>query len=79
MSSLNNALCSAALCRKVTNTDLEKDLSKMKGPKALMKRNPTEEIKEAFTEAVKLALTQLRGRFGNCIFSNKKIKTCTPM
>ena len=47
ISSLKNASHSAALCRKLTNTDLEKDLSKMKGPNALMKSNHTEEIKEA--------------------------------
>ena len=32
MSSLNNALFSDTLCRKLTSTGLEKDLSKMKVP-----------------------------------------------
>ena len=77
MSSLNNALCSAVMCRKLINTDIEKYLNKMKGPKSLIKSNPTKETKEAYAEAVKLALTQLRGRFYNCVFANKKTKTHT--
>ena len=75
--SLNNALFSAALCRRSTNTDVEKELSKMKGLKAFMKISSTDEIKEAYVEIVKPALTQLRGQFGNCVFAKKKTQTHT--
>ena len=51
----------------------------MKGHKALMQSNPTEEIKKAYVEAVKPALTQLRGRFGNFEFSKKKTHIHTPI
>ena len=51
----------------------------MKGPKALMKNNHTEDIKEAYMEAVKPELTQLRGQFVNCMFTNNKMKTYTPI
>ena len=51
----------------------------MKGPKALMKNNPTEEIKEARAEAIKPALAKLRGRFSNFVFTNRKIQTCIPI
>ena len=48
MSALNNALCSASLCRVATKTDLEQELSKMKIMKVFMNSNPPEETKKAY-------------------------------
>ena len=45
MSALNNALCSAALSRVSTKTDLEQELSKIKITKELVRNDPPEEIK----------------------------------
>ena len=65
--------------QKAENTDLEKELSTIKGSKALMESDHTEEIKEAYVEVVKPGLSQLRGRFENCMFAKKKIRTHTPL
>ena len=65
--------------QKAENTDLEKELSTIKGSKALMESDHTEEIKEAYVEVVNPTLTQLRGRFINCVFAKKKIQTHVPI
>ena len=46
MSTLNNTLCSEALCRLTTETDLEQKPSKMKSTNDLMNSNPPEKTKK---------------------------------
>lgn len=79
MASLNNALCSAALCRKETNTNLEKELVRCKSAKCLMQSDVNQVIKDACIESIEPALTQSRGRFGNCAYSKKKMQTRAPI
>ena len=38
-----------------------------------MNNNTPEEMKQAYVGSVDPALTQLRGRFDNCNFDNKKV------
>ena len=59
--------------------NLEQELFKNKSTNALKESNPTEEIKKASLELVNPALMQLKGRFGNCTFAKKKVKTYTPI
>ena len=47
----------------------------MKSTKVLMNSNPAEETNQACVETVDPAPMQLRGRFDNCTFAKRKVKT----
>jgi len=79
MSDLDTNLCSTGLFQVAAETDLEKELSKMKTTKAIINSNPPEEIKQSYVESVGPTLTQLRGLFDDCTFAKKKVKIYSPI